>query len=53
MSEMCIRDSLGGFHPEAHVHCGIVRITGGDFAGQEGIFLKVKGARDRLSLINI
>ena len=24
-----------------------VRITGGDFEGQEGIFLKVKGARDR------
>ena len=33
-------------------------ITGGDFEGQEGIFLKVKGARDRrvvieLSLIHI
>ena len=24
-----------------------VRITGGDFEGQEGLFLKVKGARDR------
>ena len=24
-----------------------VRITGGDFEGQEGVFLKVKGARDR------
>ena len=26
-----------------------VRITGGEFEGQEGIFLKVKGARDRPS----
>ena len=24
-----------------------VRITGGDFEGQEGVFLKVKGARDQ------
>ncbi len=30
-----------------------VRITGGDFAGQEGIFLKVKGARDRRVVIEI
>ncbi len=27
--------------------------TGGDFAGQEGIFLKVKGARDRRVVIEI
>lgn len=30
-----------------------VRITGGEFAGQEGIFLKVKGARDRRVVIEI
>ena len=30
-----------------------VRITGGDFAGQEGLFLKVKGARDRRVVIEI
>lgn len=30
-----------------------VRITGGDFAGQEGVFLKVKGARDRRVVIAI
>jgi len=30
-----------------------VRITGGDFAGQEGVFLKVKGARDRRVVIEI
>lgn len=30
-----------------------VRVTGGDFAGQEGIFLKVKGARDRRVVIEI
>lgn len=30
-----------------------VRITGGDFEGQEGIFLKVKGARDRRVVIEI
>lgn len=30
-----------------------VRITGGDFEGQEGIFLKVKGARDRRVVIQI
>ena len=28
-----------------------VRITGGEFEGQEGIFLKVKGARDRRVVI--
>ena len=30
-----------------------VRITGGDFEGQEGIFVKVKGARDRRVVIEI
>ena len=30
-----------------------VRITGGDFEGQEGVFLKVKGARDRRVVIAI
>lgn len=30
-----------------------VRITAGEFAGQEGIFLKVKGARDRRVVIEI
>lgn len=30
-----------------------VRITGGDFEGHEGIFLKVKGARDRRVVIAI
>ena len=30
-----------------------VRITGGDFEGQEGVFLKVKGARDRRVVIEI
>ena len=30
-----------------------VRITGGDFEGQEGIFLKVKGARDRRVVVAI
>lgn len=30
-----------------------VRIIGGDFEGQEGIFLKVKGARDRRVVIEI
>ena len=30
-----------------------VRVTGGDFAGQEGIFLKVKGARDRRVVVEI
>ena len=30
-----------------------VRITGGDFEGQEGIFLKVKGSRDRRVVIAI
>ena len=30
-----------------------VRIIGGDFAGYEGIFIKVKGARDRRVVICI
>ena len=30
-----------------------VRIIGGDFEGQEGLFLKVKGARDRRVVIEI
>lgn len=30
-----------------------VRVTGGDFEGQEGVFLKVKGARDRRVVIAI
>ena len=30
-----------------------VRVTGGDFEGQEGVFLKVKGARDRRLVIKI
>ena len=30
-----------------------VRIIGGDFEGQEGVFLKVKGARDRRVVIAI
>ena len=30
-----------------------VRVTGGDFEGQEGIFLKVKGARDRRVVVAI
>ncbi|SHJ76190.1 UpxY family transcription antiterminator [Bacteroides stercorirosoris] len=30
-----------------------VRVIGGDFAGQEGVFLKVKGARDRRVVVEI
>ena len=30
-----------------------VRVIGGEFAGQEGIFLKVKGVRDRRVIIQI
>lgn len=30
-----------------------VRVTGGDFEGQEGIFLKVRGARDRRVVVEI
>ena len=43
------------FHPdELNLAIGTkVRITVGDFEGQEGIFLKVKGARDRRVVIEI
>ena len=30
-----------------------VRITGGDFEGYEGVFVKVKGARDRRVVISL
>lgn len=30
-----------------------VRVTGGEFEGQEGVFLKVKGARDRRVIVEI
>lgn len=30
-----------------------VRVTGGDFEGQEGVFVKVKGARDRRVVVAI
>lgn len=30
-----------------------VRVTGGDFAGREGIYLKVKGTRDRRVVVEI
>lgn len=30
-----------------------VRVCGGEFEGQEGIFVKVKGARDRRVVISI
>ena len=30
-----------------------VRITGGEFEGQEGIFIKVKGARDRRVVVQV
>lgn len=48
-------DHLLYFHPdELNLSKGTkVRITGGDFAGQEGIFQKVKGARDRRVVIAI
>lgn len=48
-------DSLMYFQPdELNLSKGTkVRVTGGDFEGQEGIFLKVKGARDRRVIIEI
>ena len=48
-------DQLLYFQPEeVNLSKGTkVRITGGDFEGQEGIFLKVKGARDRRVVIEI
>ena len=30
-----------------------MRITGGPFEGQEGVFVKVKGARDRRVVVQI
>ena len=30
-----------------------VRVTGGEFEGQEGVFLRVKGARDRRVVVEI
>ena len=48
-------DHLMYFQPdELNLSIGTkVRITGGGFEGQEGIFLKVKGARDRRVVIEI
>lgn len=48
-------DHLLYFQPEElNLSKGMkVRITGGNFEGQEGIFLKVKGARDRRVVIEI
>lgn len=48
-------DHLLYFRPEElHLSKGVkVRVTGGDFEGQEGVFLKVKGARDRRVVIEI
>ena len=48
-------DHLLYFQPEElNLSKGMkVRITGGDFEGQEGVFLKVKGARDRRVVIAI
>ena len=47
--------AVAGFQPEElNLSKGTkVRITGGDFEGQEGVFLKVKGARDRRVVIAI
>ena len=45
-------DHLMYFQPD-ELNLSKVRITGGDFEGQEGIFLKVKGARDRRVVIEI
>lgn len=48
-------DQLLYFAPgELNLKKGVkVRVTGGEFEGQEGIFLKVKGARDRRVVISI
>ncbi len=48
-------DQLLYFQPEeVNLSKGTkIRITGGDFEGQEGVFLKVKGARDRRVVIEI
>lgn len=48
-------DQLLYFHPdEMNLRKGTrVRVTGGEFEGQEGIYLKVKGARDRRVVVEI
>lgn len=48
-------DQLLYFRPgEVNLSKGTrVRITGGEFAGREGVFVKVKGARDRRVVIAI
>lgn len=48
-------DQLLYFHPdEVNLARGArVRVTGGEFEGYEGIFLKVRGARDRRVVIAI
>ena len=48
-------DQLMYFQPnELNLSKGTkVRVTGGDFEGQEGVFLKVKGARDRRVVIEV
>lgn len=48
-------DQLLYFAPgELNLKKGVkVRVTGGEFEGQEGVFLKVKGARDRRVVISI
>ncbi|WP_300697953.1 UpxY family transcription antiterminator [uncultured Bacteroides sp.] len=48
-------DHLLYFQPdELNLSIGTrVRITGGDFEGHEGVFLKVKGARDRRVVIAV
>ena len=35
------------------VASAVLGIVGGDFEGQEGVFLKVKGARDRRVVVEI
>ena len=48
-------DQLLYFQPEeVNLSKGTkVRITGGDFEGYEGVFVKVKGARDRRVVISL
>lgn len=48
-------DQLLYFHPaELNLSKGTrVRVTGGEFEGHEGIFIKVKGARDRRVVIAV
>ena len=46
--------AVSGTYDELNLSKGTkVRITGGEFEGQEGVFLKVKGARDRRVVIEI